>query len=141
MGYTRNVRLRSTDYRFNGGQSFMDALLLLVFVIGIAIATVLASFGATMAGWFAAAEAFEKPQRIELYTTETPAEIKRKADRAKAAIGFVHYTIFFIAWLGIDYFFPEFAWLVYDAVVNFLKIAAALLRDVATIWFDYLSAL
>lgn len=119
----------------------MDALLLLVFVAGVAIATVLASFGATMAGWFASAEAFEKPQKIELYTTETPAEIKRKADRAKAAMRFTFYTFALVAWLMVDYLFPEFAAPFYDAVVNLLKIMASLLRDAATMWFDYLSTL
>lgn len=119
----------------------MDALLLLFFVIGIAITTVLASFGATMAGWFAAAEAFDKPQKIELYTTETPAEIKRKADRAKAAIRFTQYTLFLIGWLAVDYWFPAFASPIYDAIIDLLKIISALLRDLATLWFDYLSSL
>lgn len=119
----------------------MDALLLLIFVVGVAITIVLASFGATMAGWFASAEAFEKPQKIELYTSETPAEIKRKADRAKAAIWFTQYTFFFIGWLAVDYLFPEFAAPIYNAIVGILEIMASLLRDVATMWFDYLSSL
>ena len=119
----------------------MDALLLLVFVVGVAVATVLASFGATMAGWFASAEAFEKPQKIELFTTETPAEIKRKADRAKSAIWFIRYTFILILWLMVDYRFPEVAAPFYDAFVDLMKITALLLRDVATMCLDYLSSL
>ncbi len=119
----------------------MDALLLLVFVVGVAIATVLAAFGATMAGWFASAEAFEKPQKIELYTTETPVEIKRRADRAKAAIHFTFYTIALVAWLMVDYLLPEVAALFYDAVVSLLEIMVSLLRDLAGMSLDYLSSL
>lgn len=119
----------------------MDALLLLVFVVGVALATVLASFGATMAGWFASAEAFEKPQKIELYTTETPAEIKRRSDRAKAAIRFIYFTLFFSGWLAVDYLLPAVMSPIYDAIIDLLKIIASLLRDLAALCFDYLSSL
>lgn len=137
MVYTRNYS-SSTHRQFNGGQSFMDALLLLGVVIGITISIGLAAFANTMAAWFASVHAFNKPQKIELYTTETPAEVKRRSDRAGRFITFVNYTSGLLLWLVIDYLFPPFALRVYDAFIDFLVVALSLIRDLALIGLDSL---
>ncbi len=112
----------------------MAALLVLGILIGVTVSIVLAAFANTMAGWFASVNAYNKPQKIELYTTETPAEIKRRADRAKQFINLVYYTIGLALWLLVDYYFPIFALRVYDAVIDLLVVTLSLLRDLAVIW-------
>lgn len=116
----------------------MDALLLFGIVIGLTISIVVGAFANTMAGWFSSVQAYNKPQKIELYTTETPAEIKRRADQASRAITFFHYTIALLFWLAIDYAFPVFALRVYDGIIDLLITVLLLLRDVVIIWLDTL---
>jgi len=105
-------------------------LVMVTVIVTIIIWIVLSFLNNLINGWRKNEKAFLQPQKIELFTQKTPAEIAYDADMARHNRQLVWLVVLAILWIGIEFRSPELATQIRQFVLALIELILRWLFDV-----------